>query len=326
MRWVISVPAWGERCVRALAELSAPSLLWALRDLGSEDDVRMLVHTDAPDRVRALPWAWAGVRLETRPVGSKPTYVTLQESHADAVQSAAVGERVVLLNADLVVSRNFLRACARHFDDGALAVVLLGIRTPEGPEKPPIGAAPRDLLEWAWGHRHRIIQDLEWPRGRSMLPTNLFFSVGESTVARGFHLHPAAIVKCADTECKSTIDNDLLDHFPVERVHVVVDPDDCAMCEVSPAERRFPVRSEDMTPRLVAGAMRTRATAIHRWLFAKHRMLVRGRLEEVSADIEVAKQILDCLSGGVDVRARPERRDEARRRGRGRVPGRTRGR
>ena len=37
-----------------------------------------------------------------------------------------------------------------------------------------------------------------------------FLSAGASTVARGFHLHPAAIVKQSSTQFRSTIDGDLL--------------------------------------------------------------------------------------------------------------------
>lgn len=294
-RWLISVPAWGEAYLRVLEECAAPSLLAAARVLA--EPVKFIIHTDAPERARS---AFPGHEVETRPVGCRGTYVALQESHAEVVDGADVGDRVVLLNADLVVSDNFLSRCAAHFAAGKRAVVLLGIRTASGPERPPVGCNPRALLAWGWEHRHQIIQDLEWGRGRSMLPTNLFFSDGDSVVARGFHLHPVAIIKHADVDFSSTIDGDLLECFPVDSIHVVVDPDDCAMVEVSPPERRFPLREGRLSPAGVAASMMARASTMHRWLFG-HRIGVVGPLRDCG-DEAVARDILAVMESGPPAR------------------------
>lgn len=289
-RWLISVPIWGEVYARTFARVAAPALLAAVRRLRLP--VRFIVHTDLPDAVRA---ALPGQDVDVRPVPNKPTYVTLQESHIDAVAAAEPGDRVVLLNADLVVSGNLLLRCGEHFARGDRAVVLLGIRTAAGDEVPPVGAAPRDLLAWAWDHRHQIVRDLEYPEGGSMLPTNLFFRSGDSVVARGFHLHPVAIVKDADVRFRSTIDGDLLDCFPRDSIRVVTSPDDCAMLEVSEPTRRFPTRAAHLSPPRIAASMRTRASATHKWLFL-HRILVRGRLQDIEEDVGVARQVLAHMS------------------------------
>lgn len=289
---LISVPVWGRDYVRIFAEAAAPALLAAAARLG--EPVQFIIHTSRAEELvvrAALP----GQDVEVRYVPDRPTYEALQEAHAEAVACAVTGTRVVLLNADLVVSGNFLLRCAEHLAAGRLAVVLLGIRTAADPrERPPAGVAPRVLLEWAWAHRHRIIRDLEWPHGTSLLPTNIFWSAGASTVARGFHLHPAAIVRHAGMSFRSTIDGDLLDCFPREAVHVVVDPDDCSMCEISPPERRFPVRGQ-LTPQGVAASMRARASATHRWLFGEHRIVVRGDGGEVAGDDVVAREVLRMM-------------------------------
>jgi len=286
----ISVPVWGSPAyMQIFTHAAAPALKRSLENLRMP--ARFLIHTDQPDAARA---ALAGCEVEVRQVPNKSTYVALQESHADAVRRARVGDRVVLLNADLVVSNNFLARCMQHLDAGKDAVVLLGIRTTAGPDV-PAGMRPRELLAWAWAHRHQIIRDLEWPRGGSMIPTNLFFSgSGGSVVARGFHLHPAAIIKRADTKFSSTIDGDLLDCIPRSRIHVVVDPDDCAMLEVSAPERRFPVRGGLLTPGQVAASMRTRASPTHCWLF-RHRITVCGSPAQVSDDLVACDQILRLL-------------------------------
>lgn len=299
----VSIPMWGDSYVQTFKRVAAPALLRAVAPLVASTPVRFLVHTDQPDRVRA---ALAPYPAEVRHVPNKSTYVALQESHADAVRRAVPGDPVALLNADLVVSENFFARGLAHLAAGKDAVVLLGIRTAAGPEAPPAGAAPRALLAWAWEHRHQIIRDLEWPHGGSMIPTNLFFAGADgAVVARGFHLHPAVIRRRPETQFSSTIDGDLLDCYPRDRIHVVVDPDDCAMLEVSPPERRFPVRGAHFTARQVAMSMQTRASPMHCWLF-KHRIIVRGRGEDVSDDRSVVREVLRLLSGPLEADRPPE--------------------
>lgn len=290
MIWTISVPVWGERYWRIFAECAWPALRVAVTKLDAR--VRFVLHTNALDKARAL---LADSDLEIRPVGDNPTYVELQRGHADVLRTTPDGSPVVLLNADLIVSANLLTRCAEHLANGKQAVVLLGIRTPLGNERPPIGQPPRQLLLWAWTHRHQIIRDLEWESGRSMLPTNLFFARGGSVVARGFHLHPVMVVKRADVSFKSTIDGDLLDCYARESIHVVTDPDDCAMCEVSPPDRRFPVRTAPFSPPLVAASMQGRASATHLWLFAEHRIGVVGPVVDCG-DEEIARRIVELMT------------------------------
>lgn len=287
-RWLISVPVWGDRYHAVFERCAAPALVIAAQRLrdhllarGEDCDVRFVVHTDNPQRVASS--ALSEQLTTFRPLPDKPTYVALQESHADALVQAQPGDRVILLNADIVVSGNLLVRADEHFRSGFEAVVLLGIRTAAGDELPPVGAAPRHLLRWAWEHRHQIIRDLEWSSGASMLPTNLFFEQDGNVVARGFHLHPAAVIKRDGLRMISTIDGDLLDNYERERVHVVTSSDDCAMLEVSPPDRRFPVRAGALTPAHVAASMAPRASAMHRWLF-ESRIEVAGDALRVDAD------------------------------------------
>lgn len=315
-RWLISVPVWGAGYLRTFADIAAPALLAAVSRI--DEPVKFIVHTDTPDAVRA---ALVAGDVEVRPVGQKPTYVALQESHADVVRSAASGDRVVLLNADLVVSGNLLTRCAEHFAAGRQAVVLLGIRTvidaSRGPERLAPGADPERLLVWAWKNRHQIIRDLEWPQGTSLLPTNLFFARGSSIVARAFHLHPAAIIKHDAIAFSSTIDGDLLDYFSREAIHVVTDPKDCSMYEASPAARRFPVRSGSglgMSPGRVAASMLGRASETHRWLVT-HRIGVVGPVVDCG-DEEVTAQIIESMNSP----PAPERHRNVPSFGRGRMP------
>lgn len=296
--WLVSIPIWGREYVDVFVRAAAPALRAALSRLRAP--VKIVVHTTPADEEAIRAALPKSCEVQMLKIADESKYVSLQEAHAEALNMAPVGSRVVLLNADLVVSGNLFERCAAHFATGKCAVVLLGIRTTASQDaNPPAGAAPRKLLAWAWEHRHQIIKDLEWPSGGSMIPTNLFFMSSDSVVARGFHLHPVAVVKYSDeVTCTSTIDGDLLDHFQYDKIHVVVDPDDCAMLEVSTPDRRFPVReSGGMTPQRVAASMATRASATHRWLFG-HRIGVLGPVRDCG-DGPVAREVLDILNMGV---------------------------
>lgn len=292
MTYLISVPVWGQPYLNVFAQSAYPALMISARNLG--EPVKFLIHTDKPEFIRDLITEFP---LEVRQIEGQATYITLQASHSDAINTAMAGDRVILLNADIVVSRNLLRSVHKHMDAGKLAVVTMGIRTIMGPDKPPLGAASEDLLVWAWEHRHQIIEDLVWGRGESMLPTNLFFERGPTVVAHGFHLHPVAIVKPSDGAFPfiSTIDGDLLDRFDRGSIHIVSDPADLSMCEISDPSKRFPVRGSPSTPSMVAESMIHRASALHRWQF-ETRIVIKGDPAVVD-EMEVVREILHYMEG-----------------------------
>lgn len=290
-KWLISVPVWGEQYVRTFVEYAAPAIRSALQ--GFDHQVRFLIHTDQPD---AIQQALSGAApIEFASVPNQSTYTALQYSHGDAINRAEIGERVTLLNADLIVSGNLFKACEQHMNEGKRAVVLVGIRTAMGHGPPPVGEEPRKLLQWAWEHRHQIIRDLEWGAGGSMIPTNIFFARGDSVVMHGFHLHPVAIVKEKDVSFISTIDGDLLDHFDASSIHIVTNPDDIAMLEMSPPDRRFPVRGYPSTASDIANSMTSRASIRHRWLFESRIVVIGDGADQW--DVPVAAEILQYMQG-----------------------------
>lgn len=307
MSWIVSIPVWGDKYREVFIRHAVPALRAALE--GFHEPVKFIIHTDKPEAVHV---ALHGLAVETHLIPPGATYVALQAGHADAIRRAAVGDHVVLLNADLIVSKNLFHSCKAHFVAGDKAIVTTGIRTAPGSDAVPIGAAPRDLLIWAWDHRHQIIRDLEWGTGGSMLPTNLFFISGDSVVLHGFHLHPVAILKEKQFSFISTIDGDLLDHFPREHIHVVIHPDDLAMLEISEPSRRFPVRDGPITKSQVANSMTSRASALHRWLFT-FRIVIKGDGADHS-DQDVARDILQILGPWVTTPQERRQQEEARRR------------
>lgn len=269
---MIGIPVWGQRYRDVFVDCAWPALAAAIERLAQP--VRVLIHTDSEVDLRARLPANQYATFEFCAVPAESKYVALQQSHGDAINRAALGDKVVLLNADIVVSGNLLVRCDEHFQQGRQAVVLIGIRTVQG-EAPPVDAEPRALLAWAWLHRHQIIRDLEWGTGCSVLPTNLFFANEKGVVARAFHQHPVALLKTKEVRFVSTIDGDLLDHVPRDTIHVVTEPDDLSMLEISPADKAFGVARTPMTIAAVARTMISRASPLHRWLF-QQRVVVRG--------------------------------------------------
>ncbi len=289
-KWLISVPVWGHSYFLIFKNYTAPAIKAALKGFEEGHQVRFIFHTDMIDEMRHL---WYGYNVEIRNVGKKPTYVTLQESHGDAVSSARIDERICLLNSDIVISRNMFYKCEEHILAGKQAIVTSGIRTAYSKElEYPIGEEPRKLLEWAWEHRHQIIRDLEWGSGQSMIPTNLFFTSVGNVVLRGFHLHPIVVLKKVPISFISTIDGDLLEHFPRDSIHVVTSPDDVSMLEISEPTRRFPI-GRDLTPAAVAISMKSRASILHQWLF-NHRIVIKGDGTGCD-DVSVVKEILNYM-------------------------------
>lgn len=293
-QWLISIPVWGESYLYTFTTYTVPALRAALEE--SQLPVRFMIHTDQPATVRE---ALEGFDVIVHPVIGPAGYTTLQYSHRDAVNAAKAGEYVALLNADLIVSKNLFSSCETHLSNGRPAVVLAGIRTvmDYANNPPPIGMGSRELLEWAWEHRHQIIRDLEWDTGRSMLPTNLFFVQDDTVVLHGFHLHPVAIKKPHSGEMNfiSTIDGDLLEHFDTEQIHLVSDPDDMSMLEISPPERRFPVRDRPFTAQLVAGAMMGRASMQH-CLFFQQRLVVKGTNPDACNEMPIVEDIVHRIT------------------------------
>lgn len=288
MTWLVNIPVWGEPYLTIFETYTSPALKASISDFGG--DVRLLFHTDDEARVRRI---WKGYDVEIRPKPNMPSYEGLIYSHGDAIKSAEIGQRVCLLNADIVISKNLLKACDNHINNGKMAVVTSGIRTALIPPfSPPIGEEPRELLKWAWEHRHQIIKDLEWGTGRSTMPTNLFFTNEGDVVLRGFHLHPVAIVKHKVMNLTQTIDGELLNHYSRDTIHVVTSPDDLSMLEITQPLRRFQP-GQILEPNTIAIRMKNRANELHRWLFT-HRIVVVGTGEKCN-EYGPVRQILEKL-------------------------------
>ena len=277
MSWLIAIPAWGDRCVAHAVRSALPSCKAALAHAQAE--ARFVVHTDRPENFFAL----ARTTLLPLPRERYSRYYALSDCHRQAIHMAVPGEFVALINADHVVSLEAFAAAEKRLHEGKRIVMMAGMRTCAPDEPAPLNMRSRELLAWAWSHRHPTAEDAIWGTGKSTSLSSLFFADGDDVISRWFHLHPFAFVKEAGLSFNGlTIDEDLGEFWPRELVHVVEDPDEAALIERSPASFAFKSHQKPVQIRDVAywahcdnGYGGKRTTHFHHWLF-KHRIVLRG--------------------------------------------------
>lgn len=292
---IIAVPAWGEQyCKLFLGPVLAThraAIDYLHAEYRGTVTVRYVVQTDDPIAVmRALK------DFEVTIAPPPPTLQTPMRSmtgtHQRAIEIARENDRVVLLNADIMLSTEALVAIERRFRSGKKAIVCAGTRTTvpfwrQYPDPMP----SRRLLAWAMRYMQTIPRSCIWGEGRSQLPWGVYFKEAGSVVLRAFHLHPLAIVKDRVLPFTGTIDLDLIENYKHGEVHIVTDPDEMALAEISPAWRTH--GDYDWTidvGSVVAWALRG-ARPMHWWNF-RHRILLQGSAADVVEDHRVAHEVL----------------------------------
>jgi hypothetical protein len=235
MNLLISVPAWRPHYVDYAARYTVPAVLEAYRWSPWPGDVKFLIHTDRPDVFRRL---LQGHDNEIRPAPRQPNFIGLTQAHDEAVAAIPEGGAGLLLNSDIVVSREVFAKGAEIIERGFSVIASIGVRSLIETELPPIGADARTLLDWSWRNKHPIIKDLIWGTGRSRIPTMLFFENGGSVVCHCFHMHPFFVVKNRNLRFRGTIDNDLMAKFADRDIYVVCNRE-IGFAELSPITKRF---------------------------------------------------------------------------------------
>lgn len=232
----ITIPAWGAHYVDTAVHFTVPAVIAALE--AAEMDVRCRFHvfTDRPRRFDAV---LRDEDVQWHEVPAKG-FAGLTKAHCIGLELAEPGAIVLLLNADILVSREAIQNAAEMLSGGTKVLVSTGIRAVLRQEDPPIGADARTLFAWAWRNRHPFMEESVWGRGRTRHPTTLFFERDGSVICRCFHLHPFFVLKDRQIEFRGTVDDDLLARYSPAEFRVLTDRE-IGFAEMSPAERRFPV-------------------------------------------------------------------------------------
>lgn len=301
----MSLPAWGERCTRVLCDHTLPALDVAVGVLIQESDPghppTLVVCTDQPRRVEArvseLPVLAERCQLALQGVpGPDGSFMSMSNCHRAALALASDLDRVLLLTADMVVSREILATSEELVRSGWRMVCCVAPRALED-RMPPAGAPGRELLLWAWENRHPMTRDCTWPSGRSYDIWRMYFQLGSSVVARVFLPHPlVAVPQNRSMKFVPTIDVNLVANFPSRERILVTQPEQGAVVELSPADKeylpsatmleRFEDRSLPSCPSLSPTIMPR-----HKEFFRKRVVLV-GEGGDCGDDV-VARRVLD---------------------------------
>jgi hypothetical protein len=295
-RMVIAVPAWGRHYIKLFLGPTLRSHRAAISALDKEFrgamTVRYVVQTDQPIEVaRALRDFEVTIIPPPTELLRRNPMRSMSGTHQHAIDGAAEGERVILLNADMMISTEALVAAEYRFLSGKRAIVSASTRTVPRVFGPPEPLPARQLLEWTMRHVHQIPKSCFWGSGRCALPWGVYFRENNAIVLRAFHLHPFAIVKDRPIKFTGTIDMDLIDNYRHEEIHLVTDADEMALAEVSPKWRThgnspWPIDVGAVLAWAIRGAR-----SMHWWNF-RHRIAIVGNPDSVSVDGPVADEVM----------------------------------
>jgi len=237
-QWLVSVPVWGLSFLGLFHRFTLPAIREAAN--GVSDQVRVIAHTDDASLL--------GPGAEVRPLPpGKQWFNRMSAAHREVIGMAAGGDVVVLLTADMVVSGNAFAACRAIFETGKRLVCINSTRVNSDAGAPP--SASRELSEWGWANRHGITRNCTWPNGRIDDLSRVYFQNGRNAVCRMWLPHPLAFH--ADGRSQPfgpTIDCNLVCNYRPEEVHVVTNPDELAVVELSPRSKVSGSRDADEPP------------------------------------------------------------------------------
>jgi hypothetical protein len=291
-KFVVAVSAWGDSYCRLFLGPVLASHRRAIARLSAEHpgiEVRYVVRTDRPVEVaRAL----SGYDLTLMPPPSNAVniYWAMSETHSRGIDVASHGDRVVLTNADMILSDETFAAIETHFRNGYRAIVCSGARTKSQRLwlNVPRSAAP--LSRWSVDRIHPISRSCIWGEGNTGAPWVVYFREGDNIVLRGFHLHPMAVVKDRELPFSGTIDLSLIDNFKFEEIKLIQNLE-CSFAEISAKGKTSTLLDFNFdAAQIVAWAMRG-ARPMHWWNF-RHRVAIVGNPDSVTIDQDVATEVL----------------------------------
>jgi hypothetical protein len=266
--WTIAVPVFGREYAEKFFDITLPRVAECLEGFANINRrVSWVIHTDRiADVNKRIPGATCIKALEPL------DYPSFVEGHKEVWEKTPVGEPIVFLCADLVPSKTAFFFAAEALERGKQVVMCAGIRT-YAPEPPRIGADTEELLQFSMRYPHKIVSDTFYGPGCSENPTNVYFRDGDSVVLRGFHLHPFVVVK-RDTGLVGTVDDDLMEGFDEDEIHVVTNRE-MALVEMSPLTKSQPEMDRPFTINFMKKVYEQKARGAHKH-FLKHQIRILG--------------------------------------------------
>lgn len=279
-RWLISAPVWGERYVEEFCATALPALDQAVEhlrrsaDLSYDPDVRVVVHTDQPERIAGA----SGSPIECRPIpAGARDFDCMSQAHREVLGMALRGDVVVLLTAGAIISARGLSYCAERLaENDRLRAVLCAVPRVLAQGQVPDIEDAQGLMDWGWQNRHPMVDECTWPGGRSAdLSRTFFVGDGGVVVTRQFLPHPLAIrIDGRPLRFTPTIDANLIHCFDMTEMHVATDCRELAMLKLTPADKGYDLVDTSMRERAALGALVV-SNSHQRWC-ASHRIQLRG--------------------------------------------------
>lgn len=237
-RWLISVPVWGERNVEEFCAASLPSLtrsIERLRRRRPELDLRLVVHTDMPDRIRGA----TSIEVDSRsvPAGARD-FDSMSQAHREILRLAMRGDVVVLFTGGAVISDRGLEYCWGVLENPQKKLLMAAVpRVLARGRIPDTSSAPA-LMRWAWDNRHPMVDDCTWPHGRSRDMSRTYFAAGSSVNTLQALPHPLAIRMDGRTvSFTPTVDANLMHCYDTSEIHLATDCQQLAVFKLSPDDK-----------------------------------------------------------------------------------------
>jgi hypothetical protein len=237
----ISVPAWTPPYIELAVKYTIPSVIASLKLREKQSNVTWLIHTD---NKKAYEEVLRGYAVKYGTVFNTPTrdshWVAFKQAHREAMAFTPHGSICVLLNSDIVVSKETISVVDKVFEDQSKKVIAsVGIRTLIDGNVPPIGVSAKELNKYIWEHQHPITQECVWQTGRSHHPTILFFENGKDVSMHCFHMTPMFMRKDRNITFRGTIDDDVMQNYKDDEIYYIKDME-CSFAELSPAWKTHP--------------------------------------------------------------------------------------
>jgi hypothetical protein len=287
MKWTISIPTWGLRCLDTFERFTFPATLKALSHAASE--ATFIIHTNDPDRVARVMGGHRPHRVCFMNVPQiEDVHTCLGVCHKDAIALAPPGNVMAFINADMVPSIEMFSAAEQRIALGKKLIMLAGTRTIG---EPPVGARSADLLEWAMEHQHPgTTAQFFYGKGKSVICSMVYFESHGNIVLRAWHLHPfAAVVDRALIFHGVTIDCDLQDIYTTDEIHVVTNKGEAAFVELSPPDKIFATKDAPIDEGAILNWAKDNATSpLHDWFF-EHRIGILGARLDVGDELVCAR-------------------------------------
>ena len=256
--WLIAVPAWGESYVEQFCAAALPALQRAIKALQKvrNIDVRLIIHTDQPERILA---ATSALRTHVCPVpAGASNFDRMSQAHREVIDAALLQDVVVPLTAGAVISEQTLVYCAGVLDDPQKKLVLCAVPRVLDERQIIDSGDAQALMDWGWAHRHPMVDDCTWPHGKSVDLSRVYFVSRDGRVCMHQCMpHPLAIRKDERSICFTpTVDANLfMGYTPVE-MHPVLGCEKLAVVKLTPADRDHALSGQTMEERVRAGQVR----------------------------------------------------------------------